>query len=188
MKRAIFAMLFLGASLVFAAPKEIKVDLTAQKVYAIENGKVVIEGHISSGRKGMETPTGKYKITQKKVKHRSNLWPKPNGGARMPYMMRLGSTPIAMHLGDLPGRPASHGCIRLERRIAKKIYRWAPLGTRVTVTGNSSLYLKSNAYVSMIPTKEKRKLIGSPRPQIRYSVYEDEVQIKHGLLGDALTF
>lgn len=101
---------FTTTTMILTAGKEIRIDLTKQMAYAIEEGKVVFKGHISSGMPGRETPAGKYHITQKKVHHRSNLWPKPNGGAYMPYMMRLGNTAMAIHLGEIPGRAASHGC------------------------------------------------------------------------------
>jgi len=125
------------------AQKEIVVDLTQQKAYAIEDGLIALEGYISSGAEGMETPTGVFKITEKKLNHKSNLWPKPHGGASMPYMMRLGTTPIALHLGELPGAPASHGCIRLQDGFAQKLYHWTDIGTKVTVKGDASLFVPS---------------------------------------------
>jgi lipoprotein-anchoring transpeptidase ErfK/SrfK len=89
----------------------------------------------------METPNGEYTIMQKKRYHKSNLWPKPNGGAKMPYMMRLTNTGIAMHLGHVPNRPASHGCIRLKNGFAQKLYRWARVGTKVVVEGRGEDYM-----------------------------------------------
>jgi len=122
------------------AKKEILVDLSVQKAYALEDGFIVFEGRISSGKKGRETPTGIYKIMQKKRKHRSNLWPKPNGGAKMPYMLRLTNSGIAMHLGRVPNKPASHGCIRLENGFAQKMFYWARVGTVVYVEGDARDY------------------------------------------------
>ena len=121
--------------------KEIVVDLSEQKAYAIEDGHIVCEGRISSGKKGRETPSGEYTIMQKKRHHKSNLWPKPKGGAKMPYMMRLTNDGIAMHLGYVPNRPASHGCIRLKNRFAQKLYKWARVGTTVIVEGRGQDYL-----------------------------------------------
>lgn len=122
------------------AEKKVFVDLTIQKIYAIENGKTIFEGRISSGKGGHETPTGNFQILQKKRKHESNLYPKPNGGAKMPYMMRLTWDGIAMHQGYVPKKPASHGCIRLQRRFAKKLFSWVNKGTTVTVAGDTYRY------------------------------------------------
>ncbi len=125
--------------------KEIVVDLSEQRAYALEDGYIVFEGRISSGKPGRETPNGEFTIIQKKRKHKSNLWPKPNGGAKMPYMMRLTNTGIAMHLGYVPNRAASHGCIRLKKGFAQKMYRWATVGTPVYVDGDARDYVKARS-------------------------------------------
>ena len=123
------------------AHKEIVVDLSEQMAYAIEDGYVAFEGRISSGMKGRETPSGDFRIIQKKRHHTSNLWPKPKGGAKMPYMMRLTNSGIAMHLGHVPNKPASHGCIRLKQGFAQKMYKWARVGTNVYVEGDARDYV-----------------------------------------------
>jgi len=129
------------------ATKEIVIDLSLQKVYALKDGHIVLEGRISSGKKGRETPTGNYTIMQKKRHHKSNLWPKPNGGAKMPYMMRLTNSGIAIHLGNVPNRPASHGCIRLKNGFAQKMFRWAKVGTKVVVEGRGQDYLDAKKFI-----------------------------------------
>ncbi|NPA50258.1 MAG: L,D-transpeptidase family protein [Epsilonproteobacteria bacterium] len=124
---AIFFTLFLWGE------RYIVVDLTKQRAYAIEDDRVLFSGKVSTGKRGYETPTGVYRILEKKRKHVSNLYPKPNGGAKMPYMMRLTWSGIAMHQGYTPNYRASHGCIRLKRGFARRLYRWAKVGMRVVV-------------------------------------------------------
>ncbi len=51
----------------------------------------------------------------------------------MPFMQRLTWQGVALHGGDLPGYPASHGCIRLPREFAKKLYSLTTRGTTVIV-------------------------------------------------------
>ena len=137
--RNLFFVILITSSLF--AYKEVVVDLSEQMAYAIENGFVVFEGRISSGVMGRETPNGEFKIMQKKRHHKSNLWPKPNGGAKMPYMMRLTNTGIAMHLGHVPNKPASHGCIRLKKGFAQRMYKWARVGIYVYVEGDALDYM-----------------------------------------------
>ena len=134
--RVIFWMVCLLLIDANAGYKEIVVNLSEQKAYALEDGYIVFEGRISSGKRGRETPVGDYTILEKKRYHRSNLWPKPNGGAKMNYMLRLTNTGIAMHLGYVPSRPASHGCIRMKNGFAQKMFRWAKVGTPVYVEGS----------------------------------------------------
>ena len=52
----------------------------------------------------------------------------------MPYMQRLTWYGIALHAGRLPGYPASHGCIRLPSKFARKLYGITDFSTVVTVT------------------------------------------------------
>ena len=135
--------LFLLFTLIFTfsfSEKMIEVDLTEQVAYAIEDGAIVFFGKISSGKKGHRTPTGTFSILQKKKSHKSNLYPKPNGGASMPYMMRLTNSGIALHRGRTPNHPASHGCIRLERGFAKEMFYWADINIEVNVHGDAADY------------------------------------------------
>ena len=112
----------------------------------MEDGETVFEGRISSGKSGHETPTGYFTILQKKREHVSNLYPEPDGGAKMPYMMRLTWDGVAMHQGYVPRKPASHGCIRLQRRFAKKLFKWTKKGTPVTIGGDISRYYRGYRY------------------------------------------
>jgi len=54
-------------------------------------------------------------------------------GAKMPYWMRLTDTGVGMHVGYVPGHPASHGCIRLNREVAQKLFALVKVGTPVVV-------------------------------------------------------
>ncbi len=119
------------------AGKHIVVNLTFQKVMAYENDKLLFSGRISTGTPDRATPTGKFRVIEKDIDHVSNSWPKPSGGAKMHYMLRLTNYGIAMHLGYVPDYPASHGCIRLENGLAQKMYTWAKMGTPVYVRGHA---------------------------------------------------
>lgn len=130
----VFLMLLLVSTQI-EAKKSIAVDLDEQIAYAYEDGKVVFSGRISTGTYGRRTPTGTFYILEKKKRHASNLWPKPDGGAKMDYLLRLTWDGIAMHLGPVPNYPASHGCIRMQRGFAQKMWAWARTGMEVTVTG-----------------------------------------------------
>ncbi len=131
-------MLFVSSFVVlgFAAnAKHIVVDLSKQRACAYEGGRPAFCGNISSGKPGHRTPTGYFRVLEKDVDHISSKYPEPNGGAKMHYMLRLTSGGIAMHLGHVPNYPASHGCIRMQSGFAQRMYRWASVGTPVSVVG-----------------------------------------------------
>jgi len=127
--------LWIASTLLLIADKKIIVDLSQQIAFAYENRQLQFYGRISSGKAGRRTPTGHFRILEKDIDHVSNLWPAPNGGAKMHYMLRLTRDGIAMHLGPVPNYPASHGCIRMQNGFAQKMYFWAEKGTPVTVKG-----------------------------------------------------
>jgi lipoprotein-anchoring transpeptidase ErfK/SrfK len=54
-------------------------------------------------------------------------------GATMKWFMRLTGDGVGMHVGILPGYPASHGCIRMPSDGAKLFYDRVKIGTPVDV-------------------------------------------------------
>jgi lipoprotein-anchoring transpeptidase ErfK/SrfK len=133
------------------------VSLSRQRAYLYAGTQLAIDTPISSGKKAGFTPTGDYRIMQKDPNHRSNIYGNfidskgrmvrsgvsalidsaPSGshfvGAPMFFFMRLTPEGVGMHIGILPGYPASHGCIRLPAEIAPQIYARVKVGTPVQV-------------------------------------------------------
>lgn len=95
------------------------IDLSDQTINLFDsNGiKIIDSGNISSGREGMETPTGSY---ESGASHEDYI---NNEGDDMPFAVNINSNRgIFIHQGSLPGVPSSHGCIRVNRENAKKVY------------------------------------------------------------------
>ena len=110
---------------------EVVVSLSRQTAYVYHGGELVGASSISSGMQGKETPVGRFPIMQKRRDHKSNRY----SNAPMPYMQRLTDFGIALHGGEIPGYPASHGCIRLPVDFAKKLYAITDLDDMVYVEG-----------------------------------------------------
>jgi hypothetical protein len=106
------------------------VSLKSQRAVLYANGQLVAQTPISSGTASHPTPTGVFSVIQKNRHHRSNIY----SGAPMPFMQRLTWSGIALHQGQLPGYPASHGCIRLPGDFASFLWRTTKLGARVIIT------------------------------------------------------
>ena len=116
-----------------AAPQgevEVVVSLPQQRAYVYRGGALIGVSTVSTGRAGYETPTGTFNILQKARVHHSNLYE----GAPMPFMQRLTWDGVALHAGEIPGQPASHGCIRLPRAFAEHLFAATELGAAVHVT------------------------------------------------------
>ncbi|WP_287002612.1 L,D-transpeptidase [Sphingobium sp.] len=110
-------------------PVLLVVSLKAQRAIVYRNGIPIGVSTVSSGKEGHETPTGIFTILQKEEDHRSNLY----NDAPMPFMQRLTWDGIALHAGNLPGYPASHGCIRLPMAFAQVLYDVTRLGMTVLI-------------------------------------------------------
>lgn len=113
-----------------SGPILVVVSIDDQMAYVYRNGVQIARSTVSTGKPGKETPTGVFTILQRNVKHESSIYK----GAQMPYMQRLTWDGIAMHAGDLPGYPASGGCIRLPYAFSQKVYGSMTNGSTVVIT------------------------------------------------------
>jgi len=112
------------------APLHMLVSIDEQQIQVYRGTELIETSPISSGMRGYSTPTGVFSILEKRRKHFSNLY----DNAPMPFMQRLTWSGVALHVGKLPGYPASHGCIRLPRPFAKSLYSMTERGMHVVVT------------------------------------------------------
>ena len=105
------------------------VSLSDQMAYLYRGDELAAVATISTGTETHPTPTGIFPILAKKTMHRSKKY----DDAPMPHMQRLDQYGIAMHAGHLPGRPASHGCIRLPPKFAARLYGVTQVGSTVFI-------------------------------------------------------
>jgi hypothetical protein len=135
----------------------ILVNLSTQQAFFYRGKTLIGKTNISSGRREFETPPGKYRVMQKDANHVSSEYgayvsrrsgrivlrdvdvrkdPCPKGarfvGASMPYFMRF-TGGYGMHAGYVPRYRASHGCIRMPEKMARRFFEAAKVGTRVEV-------------------------------------------------------
>jgi lipoprotein-anchoring transpeptidase ErfK/SrfK len=133
------------------------VSLPKQRAYLMTGEQIVIDSPISSGKRGHTSPTGHFSVLEKDPNHHSSIYgdfvdgsgrivragvsakidAAPSGthfaGATMKWFMRLTDEGVGMHIGILPGYPASHGCIRMPSDGAKLFYDIVKVGTPVDV-------------------------------------------------------
>jgi lipoprotein-anchoring transpeptidase ErfK/SrfK len=135
----------------------IAVSIPKQRAYLMIGEHIAIDGPISSGKRGHGSPTGHMRVLEKDPNHHSSLYgdfvdgsgrvvragvsaridAAPSGtrfsGAAMKWFLRLTEDGVGMHIGILPGYPASHGCIRESVDGAKLFYDHVKVGTPVDV-------------------------------------------------------
>lgn len=110
------------------------VSLRDQKITVYDGQGWIMQAPVSSGQRDRETPAGVFTILQKNADHYSNLY----DDAFMPHMQRLTWSGIALHGGNLPGYPASHGCVRMPFDFAERLFTATKLGMRVIVAPGSA--------------------------------------------------
>src|SRR5256886_1705359 len=110
-------------------PLLIVASTTEQVAYVYRNGIRIARSSVSTGRPGHRTPTGVFTILEKEVHHTSSIYK----GAEMPYMERVTWGGIALHAGDLPGYPDSHGCIRVTLELSKLLFGVTMKGATVII-------------------------------------------------------
>jgi lipoprotein-anchoring transpeptidase ErfK/SrfK len=135
----------------------IVVSIPRQRAYLMIGQQIGADAPISSGKRGHSSPTGHLHVLEKDPSHHSNLYGDfvdrsgrivragvsaridvaPSGthfeGAAMKWFLRLTEDGVGMHIGILPGYPASHGCIRQSSEGAKLFYDHTKVGTPVDV-------------------------------------------------------
>jgi hypothetical protein len=116
-----------------SGPLVMVISLDEQLAYVYRNGLRIGVSTVSTGKKGRETPTGVFTILQKQKEHYSSLY----DDAPMPYMQRLTWDGVALHAGNLPGYPASHGCVRLPYEFARRLYDVTNYGMTVVVAAEA---------------------------------------------------
>lgn len=107
------------------------------------NGDRVRSGRASGGKnycpdihRGCKTIVGTFSVISKGGPGcKSSKFPRPRGGAPMPYCMHFHPKGYAIHgSDDVPNANASHGCIRVIPTDAKWLsHHFVGIGTKVVV-------------------------------------------------------
>jgi hypothetical protein len=127
-----------------AAPKVAVVHQAAQVFGAYEAGRLVRWGPVSSGRQETPTPTGVFNLTWKS---RSRTSTDNDQWLLKWYFNFSNARGVSFHQFELPGRAASHACVRLLARDAEWFYFWgeqwrlSPDGRTVVTPGTPVVVL-----------------------------------------------
>ena len=113
-------------------PMQIVISINQQKLHLYADGREVADSLVATGVPALPTPTGVFSVIGKERFHRSNIY----SGAPMPFMQRITWSGVALHEGENIGHPASHGCIRMPREFAMKLFSVTKVGVRVIIARN----------------------------------------------------
>ena len=105
-----------------SVPKFILVSRSVQAFGAYEHGRLVRWGPTSTGKQETPTDSGLFFTNWKS---RQAISTEDSTWVLKWYFNIVSATGIAFHEYDLPGRPASHGCVRLLEDDARWLFGWA---------------------------------------------------------------
>ncbi len=118
----------------------IRVDKSAQVMTVTVDGAQLYAWPVSTGQAGYDTPSGEFKPFRMEAEHFSREW----DDAPMPHSIFFTQQGHAIHgSGHVKnlGRPASHGCVRLEPKNATILFALVRhekmANTRVELTGET---------------------------------------------------
>jgi lipoprotein-anchoring transpeptidase ErfK/SrfK len=136
--------------------KVILVSLSQQWLYAYEDGKLVFDHAVETGRPELPTPTGTFTILEKSQDVVfTSPWPKDSpyyyeptpinyamlfkeGGFFLhdaPWHVQFGPGSNEPHqLPDGSWETGSHGCVGMPIPDAQRLYEWLPVGTPVIIS------------------------------------------------------
>ena len=101
------------------------VNLADRRISVCEEGRLIRQvAHFSVGRPGHPTPlvSDALILPDKRYRmHRSSFYPRPHGGAPMPYSLFFTET-AAFHAGSVHAQ--SHGCVHLNDADAQWLFNW----------------------------------------------------------------
>ncbi|MEO7410266.1 MAG: L,D-transpeptidase family protein [Sphingomicrobium sp.] len=136
-------------------PVLVYVELNRQLATVYRNGVRIAVSTVSSGKVGFDTPGGVFTILEKDIDHRSRTY----DNAPMPFQQRLTWKGVAMHAGNLPGYPASHGCIRLPLEFSKLLFKTTTMGGTVVIANSKADPYKRPPAGVLAPQTESGKSI-----------------------------
>ena len=124
----------------------IEVDMKEQHMWFIKNGEIIFESDVVTGKPSTPTPTGMYRIREKKEDAVLRGAKKPDGTyeyeSPVNYWMRLTWSGIGLHdatwQSSFGGERyknghGSHGCINMPLNKAKELYSMVSEGDRVVL-------------------------------------------------------
>ena len=142
-------------------PRLVIVYQPAQAFGAYEYGELIRWGPVSTGARATPTPSGLFYLNWRKREHTSTLNPAWSMPWSFNFDNRLG---LAFHEQALPGRPASHSCVRLLTADARWLFDWGepwtidPRGTRVLRPGTPVLVIGEYNFEAQPPWQSLHRL------------------------------
>jgi len=161
----------------------ITVDKSTQQVTVQVDGAMRWQWKVSTGRIGHDTPNGTFHALYLDADHHSKKY----DDAPMPHSIFFTDQGHALHgtfAARQLGTPASHGCVRLDRSNATKLFdlvkREGLRGTTIVITGNAAEARahRPAAPANVVPATASHAPIAAPAPATDASTMRSDARDK----------
>ncbi len=112
----------------------LKLSTSAQRLYVVEGNEVLLATPVCVGVASTPTPKGHFRIRSKNETRRRQS--QPGAGYPMPYWLEFYSPAYGMHWGFVKPYPATHGCVRMPLKAARKVFHMVHVGTPLHVASS----------------------------------------------------
>ena len=146
-------------------PSNVRVKLSTgtQTVYVTEGDRLLMAAQANVGRGGASTPTGHFTITNKdKTKRRVS---EPDAGYPMAYWCEFAPA-YGFHEGFVWTSPRTHGCVRMHREAAARLYALVRIGTPVDIANSVP---EDEKYAKQVTRIDQSKDPNPPRSELMSS-------------------
>lgn len=108
----------------------VKLSTSTQNLYVMEGDRCLMAVQGNVGKAGSPTPTGHYSITNKDKTRRRHS--QPDAGYPMAYWCEF-KPAYGFHEGFVHPYPRTHGCVRLHKEAAARLFALVKVGTPVDI-------------------------------------------------------
>ncbi len=114
---------------------KVKVSTSTQNIYVLEGDRLLMAVQGCVGKSGSATPTGNFSIHDK-IKNKRRV-SEPDAGYPMAYWCEF-MPAYGFHEGFVHPAPRTHGCIRLHREAAARLFALVKVGTPVSIASTQA--------------------------------------------------
>lgn len=136
---------------------EVKLSLSTQNVYVMEGDRLLMAAVTNVGKASAPTPTGNFTIYHKDKKRRRVS--EPDRGYPMAYWCEF-KPAYGFHEGFVHPNPHTHGCVRMHKEAAARLFALTRIGTPVKIAQSLP---EDKLYASQVRRLDESKDPNPPR-------------------------
>ena len=143
----------------------VKLSTSTQHIYVMEGDRLLMAVQGTVGKAGTPTPRGNFTIYNKdKTRRRQS---EPDAGYPMAYWCEFAPA-YGFHEGFVWSEPHTHGCVRMHKEAAARLFALVRIGTPVSIASSQP---EDSKYGSLVRRIDQRNDPDPPRSYMMSSAW-----------------